>query len=160
MVGSHLPLRVPKRNHNEQEPDRDLDEVGDSPGHVVRRLVETHSVACPECDERSELITKLRHSADEATAEQPRRALCDVQVRGDVDAAEAQSCDETAEDQDAERVGNRLNDTVWCQQLGLASGERGFKDERTYTPMHMRTIDSLNAHNLPTQAAKVPPRNN
>ena len=76
--------------------------------------METHSVACPECDERSELITKLRHSADEATAEQPRRALCDVQVRGDVDAAEAQPSDETAEDQDAKGVRNGLDDTAWC----------------------------------------------
>lgn len=110
----HLPLRVPERDHDEQEPDRDLDEVGNSPGHVIRRLVEAHAVACPEGNESAELVAELRYCADEAAAEQPWRALCHVQVCSDVDAAEAQSCDETSEDQDAECVGDRLNDAVWC----------------------------------------------
>ena len=76
--------------------------------------METHSVACPEGNERPELVAELRYCADEATAEQPGRALCDVQVRGDVDAAEAQSCDETAEYQDAKGVRDGLDDTAWC----------------------------------------------
>ena len=55
----HLPLWVPERDHNEEETDRDLDEVGSSPSHVVGRFVEVHPVARPEGDECPELVAEL-----------------------------------------------------------------------------------------------------
>lgn len=53
--------------------------------------MEGHSIAGPECYEGSELVSELGDGADKTTSQLCGRAFGDVEICGNVDAAESQS---------------------------------------------------------------------
>lgn len=80
---------VPERDHDKSQTDGDLDNIGDTPGDVVGRLVEGHPIAGPEGDEGTQLVAELGYCSDEAASELGGSALGDIEVSGDVYASEA-----------------------------------------------------------------------
>lgn len=60
-------LGVPERDNDKSQADGDLDDVGDSPGNVVRGLMEGHPVASPKRDETAQLVAELGDGTDKTT---------------------------------------------------------------------------------------------
>lgn len=87
----HVPwaFRVPERDYDKCQTDGDLDDIGNAPGNIVRRLVKGHSIAGPEGDQGTQLVAELGYCSNEAATELGGCTLGDIEVGGDVYAPEA-----------------------------------------------------------------------
>ena len=123
MTCVNSPLWVPEREYNEGKANRDLNQIGDPPGDVVRLLMECHPIASPESDERPQLITKLRDRSYEAASKLAWCTFSDIEVRCDVYTAKAQTCEETTKEENSVCIWHYLYNTV-MSSVDVTCGEK------------------------------------